>query len=422
MSSVQVSPFASATVDGTGAAQCSIGPPSMTRWQLALANVSVRGAQGAALTKQSTCTLYRGSAMGPDTSQQVDVAIGQGNSAASGKVAAVPFFQGQLLWAVWSGADPGATAMLSCSGLQAARGDPPFLLGPVGEGFASQPATITIGVPGGAFLFIGSPIPAELTAYYAGFVLGAAYIREDPTGGGYHYEVWGRSAAANLAWATGWVRPDLTVIQMLLQEFFPAGPFSQTRIGNSSSDGLDNRLAIDVGFFDIKGTCEIDGALSLFADYQQNGVSQARGVAHYEQITTSFTSTAVAGSEQVAYTTANVTFTNGRAYRVTVKFGLQSAVLQQPLVSVRETNLAGTLLCNGPRVPLPVAAISTLVDRQFLIKNTTGADVVTPLAITVTPQIATAVTQNGGAVPLLAYVEVVDVGASGDYAAAISVT
>lgn len=126
MTIVQVSPSNRVTLDGSGNGQCAIGPPSGTKWALTLATLSVSTA-----TKQPQGFLYRGSASGPI--ELVDSTY-TGAQASSAKVGGAPYFQGQVLWAVWKGGDAGAIATLQVYGQQGLRSDP-FEQSPVGQGF-----------------------------------------------------------------------------------------------------------------------------------------------------------------------------------------------------------------------------------------------------------------------------------------------
>jgi len=155
----EVSPAASVTLDGSGNGQVSLSPPSGTIWRLRLASVSTTGT-----VSQPQAFLYRGSASGP--LEQIDSTF-LGNSASSAKVAGAPFFAGQVLWAKWTGGDPGATATLQAWGQQGRRGEvSPFEPAAPGEGFPLSVATVfragnTIINAGGMFVYNGAPGPAN---------------------------------------------------------------------------------------------------------------------------------------------------------------------------------------------------------------------------------------------------------------------
>jgi hypothetical protein len=153
-----VSPSATVVLDSNGNGRVSIAPPAGAAWQLRLAVASTNGT-----LNTPTATIYRGSSSGPLT--QVDSTF-LGNSASTGKVAGLPFFSDQPLWAVWAGGDPGATATLQAYGVQGPRREYPFDSSAVGEGFPlSVAASLLIGL--GGSVFFGSTVPAELTAFYS---------------------------------------------------------------------------------------------------------------------------------------------------------------------------------------------------------------------------------------------------------------
>lgn len=110
MAAYSISPQVTVTLNASGAGQCSLTPPSGTLWQLFLAAVSTTS-----VTNASEAFLYLGNSNGPIT--LIDSTF-LGNSASSGKVAGAPFYHGQYIWAVWSGADAGAHATLQVYGQQ----------------------------------------------------------------------------------------------------------------------------------------------------------------------------------------------------------------------------------------------------------------------------------------------------------------
>jgi hypothetical protein len=127
---IQVSPYTSVTLDGSGNGQVAIGPPAGTKWALQLATLAVSTASGT-ITKQPQGFLYRGSASGPI--ELIDSTY-TGAQASSTKVGGAPYFPGQLLWAVWKDGDSGAVATVRAYGQQGGRSDP-FDPSPVGQGF-----------------------------------------------------------------------------------------------------------------------------------------------------------------------------------------------------------------------------------------------------------------------------------------------
>jgi hypothetical protein len=126
MTITEISPYATVVLDGSGNGQCSLNPPSGTKWALRLATLAVAGS-----TVQPQGFLYRGSASGP--LELVDSTF-TGAQASSAKVGGVLYYSDQRLWAVWKGGTPGATATLQIYGQQGGRTDP-LVLSPSGQGF-----------------------------------------------------------------------------------------------------------------------------------------------------------------------------------------------------------------------------------------------------------------------------------------------
>jgi len=105
-----VSPSTSVKLNASGNGQCSLTPPSGTKWDLQLAAISTTGT-----VKLPQCFLYLGNSNGPLT--LID-STNMGNSASSGKVIGAPVYAGTYIWAVWTGADANAVATLQLYGLQ----------------------------------------------------------------------------------------------------------------------------------------------------------------------------------------------------------------------------------------------------------------------------------------------------------------
>jgi hypothetical protein len=158
----EISPNASVTLDGNGNGQVSLTPPAGTIWRLRLANVSTTST-----VNSPQAFLYRGSSSGPV--EQIDSTF-LGNSASSGMVAGAPFFQGQVLWAKWTGGDPGAQAVLQAYGQQQARGEAsPFDDTGTLTGFPLSVANVfragnTVITAAGEFIYDPAPGPGNLVA------------------------------------------------------------------------------------------------------------------------------------------------------------------------------------------------------------------------------------------------------------------
>jgi len=155
------------------------------------------------------------------------------------------------------------------------------------------------------------------------------------------------------------------------------------------------------------------------ADFTIDGISQGRGVVLEERLATVVASLGVI-AETVVYTTAACTFLTGRAYRVTLSTQIKSTVVQNPIVRLRETNIAGTLLLSPPRTALSIANQDFPVWLCDVVVNSTGADLTKVLAVSLFPSVATAVTLNGAAAPSPQYVRVEDIGAAAAFPGAVS--
>lgn len=114
MRQFRVSPQTTVTLSASGNGQCSLTPPSGTRWDLQLAAVSTVSPSGTTM-ELPQCFLYLGNSNGPLT--LIDT-TNFGNSASSGKVIGTPLYAGTYIWAVWQGADASALATLQLYGMQ----------------------------------------------------------------------------------------------------------------------------------------------------------------------------------------------------------------------------------------------------------------------------------------------------------------
>jgi hypothetical protein len=103
-----VAPFASVKLSAAGAGQVGLTPPSGVMWKLTLASVSI---PVPVLIPQ--VILSTGNSNGP--LQLIDSSYA-GASASSGKVAGLPLYPGQWIWAAWTGADALAVATLQLYG------------------------------------------------------------------------------------------------------------------------------------------------------------------------------------------------------------------------------------------------------------------------------------------------------------------
>jgi hypothetical protein len=109
----QSQPFQlSATVklDGSGNGTAQLGPQSAVRWEPSLVAIQT---VNQSITTVPSCAIYSGSS--PTASNLIDQTYnGQNNS--STKIAGQVLYQGQNVFAVWTGGVPGDTATLRVSG------------------------------------------------------------------------------------------------------------------------------------------------------------------------------------------------------------------------------------------------------------------------------------------------------------------
>lgn len=454
MTTVQISPQGTGVANGAGTFSLGMPVPQGTKWQLAIVNV--RNTSTVAL---ATATISRGSASGP--LENIDQ-LQANNNGTTGKVAATPFYAGQWLWIVWTGCDPGATCVLQAYGVQRSRSDPDFDIAAIGDGFPSIPPQLIVGSPPGSGapgVYIGPVLPAPLATLYASLTTVSRFNKQmSPDGLGYWYEIVGTFIGPRYFYAEGWVNSQGTVVEFE-QTTTPvpnsisastvtwgansqnmAEPFVWRFGGNQTSPNAwsvqNSNIGLGTAIGDIgsltfgvaethNGTAahnniETWNAPAVFLD-DITGPAGALGWGHVysEARVTSVASGAVAGTETLMFTTAAgtpITFVAGRAYRVSFRGIIQSAVVQNPLVNIRKTNLAGTLLIGaGARSPIATAGNNLPLWVEGIVVNTSGVNVTTVLALTATPQAATLVNILGGAGSAQAYWDVEDIGTTAQY-------
>lgn len=130
------------------------------------------------------------------------------------------------------------------------------------------------------------------------------------------------------------------------------------------------------------------------------------------------------GAEMVAVTTANITFRNNRAYRITYKGGMASSVAnQQGSVQIRKTNLTGPTYINAFRLYLPAAGTIPFYLAN-ICTNTSGADITAPLVGTflLTVPVSTGTVNIAASAPNPCYILVEDLGPASDYSGATPIT
>lgn len=254
-----------------------------------------------------------------------------------------------------------------------------------------------------SFLEITGDVPAELVNFYSAFYGGSAanfYVRWQASSTEYYYQViFKANAGTFVAYAEGWVISG--AVKESNNVFYVAGAAQKTQVnfllrnsGNWVAFGQLGATNLSTVFFqDVNISWNHSGHPE--ADFTIDGTSQGRGYIYVENITGSATST-TSLTEQLMHTmTNNATFKDGRAYKVTLKMAIKSGAVQWPGVNIRETNLAGLQLFGG-REEIPVTGRDLPMLKTGYIVNTTGADITGKLCATVTPEVATAVSLDGG--------------------------
>lgn len=315
-----------------------------------------------------------------------------------------------------------------------------FLTQGIGWTVAPVPELI-VGAPpasGGAGVYIGPQLPAPLATTYGALISVSRFnIEMSPDGIGYWYEIVGIFSGPRYFYAQGFVNSAGTVTESMQATTPVPNSVSASTVTWGGNDPATQpvvwrwtgpttpqnqmlwenvRLIIgnntpDGGSVDLRVQLNVNSTGSLIGDITYNGVSGPRGCIYFEAIMVSVPSGAVAGTEYLMRTTASaITFPTDRAYRVTFKGIKSSAAIQNPLVEIRENNLAGQVLIDGGREPIGVAGNNLAFMRQGIIVNDSGAPITAKLALTCTPSVATLVNILGGADASFAYWEVEDVG------------
>lgn len=293
--------------------------------------------------------------------------------------------------------------------------DTPVGVQPGTSGIVLANLVIVFG-PGGSQIVIGPNVPTVVINFYNshGLAVNKMWIGMYFDANNYSYTVVGTLSAGTQQFrGEGWVRSG-TLYESSCQFFDATHNMVDITHGSNASAAEESWYG---GFIRLRNDITT-GALTdmSFQNTAGTDISGPRGVVYYEQFTFTFTSTAVAGSEQVAFTTANsMTIRNGRGVRVTYSAQLKSAAVQNPGAQIRENNLAGTSLVGGPRLPIVTINNDLPCERWGIFVNTSGADVTCKLAFTVTPQAATAVVVESGSGSGVGRILVEDMGSTAQY-------
>jgi hypothetical protein len=181
-------------------------------------------------------------------------------------------------------------------------------------------------------------------------------------------------------------------------------------IGTSALGNSEFRIdSRDGGDPDIK----LNGQVTI-----QGGKELGRGQKTYAAIQAN--TATVTTTETAAITTGNVTFKNGRAYRVIAHGLLQSSVAGDVArMRVRRTSTAGTILIDSMHAHyIPVASTNVLYDHQQPVINTSGSDITDVLVSTFVRTSGTGNIRVAADATNPAWIEVRDIGLATDYPSA----
>lgn len=264
--------------------------------------------------------------------------------------------------------------------------------------------------PGGAKFVVGNQIPAAIATINGRTTIGGVIFELSATQ--FHYYVL--------------VGPPFEVVR---------GTYDTTNGVKVFESSLVDPTSLSLAWGDASQTtthsysfsffgCTLDiGGASPFAPsgtpFRIDGVEQGRGVRAVSAQTTSSSNVA---AETVVIQSPNLTFYNGRAYRVEIGGGVfGNTASNRAVFAVREDGLGGLLLLSFTAIQtLATAGQVTPVTLIGYLSNTTGADIVHSLAVSLTPNVGTVA--HYGAATLPRYVRVTDEGLASDNPQAAPIT
>lgn len=171
--------------------------------------------------------------------------------------------------------------------------------------------------------------------------------------------------------------------------------------------------AIAAGDVTALGTLIADDGLIV------TDVDQGRG---YRAFQARSTATAASATEQIALTQAGVSIASGRAYRLKVRGLAQNDTANTGVrVRIRKTNTAGQIWLDTFTITTPVGGANYQFNNEQVIRNDTGATIVTDLVMTYVRVAAGNAFLNAGNGLYIAF-DVTDIGASADFPTAQPVT
>jgi len=294
----------------------------------------------------------------------------------------------------------------------------------LGNTFKRPIDLLQIGNTGGPGLIIADTVPTELNNYYGsglGIPLAQAYIGILNSNGDYFYIVAGVNAGTDVFAGAGVVIGG-AVRELLRGESGPglATPVKTSLSPNGGHVFLGSNSSGAWSALSNNGVLIVGEWLSFFAGTEINyggasGVSLSRGPLLFVRITSNVAQLANVNEQFLFDTVSSYTFTNGRAYLVTVSGQVNSAAVQRVRFRVRKNTLAGTILISWPTINIDSASTDIPVYVQGIIVNTSGADVTTKLAVTTQGTAATLINYDGQAAPTQTFIRAEDIGDTNMY-------
>lgn len=253
---------------------------------------------------------------------------------------------------------------------------------------------------------IGTDVPAELVAFYAtaGVTTSRAWIGQIVDANNYGYFISG-SVGGEAIYARGLVRNGQVKEENIMD-------WNTLLACLTVGWGASNQH-VELDFYDAVLEFGKGNPPLATADIRWGGTPLPKGLVYSETFTFAFTSPAAIG-EVLAWTSAQSMFLpNGHAFKVVWKAQKKSGAVQTFGISLRQTNLAGTLLRSGGADEINFTGRDIEVTKIWHFINTSGADKTLKLAVTVNPSIATAITlESGAAAAANGYIVVTDEGPS----------
>lgn len=309
--------------------------------------------------------------------------------------------------------------------------------------------------PNDARIEVGADMPADLVAKYGGLgdpetIVGGIVFYKGTATQAYFYLILTRSAGLSTRLCIGGrTESTLEIGEYFNIQVFNSGGFSitwgrfsdalatlmETTIINNNLTFEDDTFSPQLIMSDNTSILMHDNAsmtwidTSIFymfvgaimrwfdgAELEYDGFSMGRGP---RPRVDSATGTAAVAAETVALTTPNITFRNGRAYRVRWATDQVSSVANVVAFRVRRTGIAGTVVYLA-QFPVPTGAgAQHRKSDEFYLKNSSGADVTDVLVLTHRPSAGT--TTGIGSATQVRYLEAEDCGEAGEYPNAFAI-